>query len=123
MADAKIEIGYAMPKERWNEAAENLMQVGLIVAKDVRAMNFEGRGKEDADEWMADVTLACTALRYVAEFAADKRRMIIIDNTPRQVSPCDTCESGWGTATTTGYDLCFNHCEKLAEYRKQEGLQ
>lgn len=48
-------------------------------------------------------------------------RLIIVDNTPRQVSPCDTCESGWGTVTTTGYDSCFNHCEKLAEYRKQEG--
>lgn len=47
--------------------------------------------------------------------------LIIVDNAPRKVSPCDTCESGWGTATTTGYDLCFNHCEKLAEYRKQEG--
>lgn len=48
-------------------------------------------------------------------------RLIIIDNAPRKVSPCDTCESGWGTVTTTGYDSCFNHCEKLAEYRKQEG--
>lgn len=76
MADVKIEIGYALPKERWKEAAENLMQVGLMVAKDVRAMDFEGREKEDADEWMADVTLACTALRYVAEFAADKCRML-----------------------------------------------
>lgn len=76
MDDVKIEIGYALPKERWNEAAENLMQVGLLVTKDLRAMNFEGRGKEYADEWMADVILACTALRYVAEFAADKCRMI-----------------------------------------------
>ncbi len=48
-------------------------------------------------------------------------RLIIVNNTPRQVSPCDTCESGWGEATTTGYNSCFNHCEKLAEYRKQEG--
>lgn len=53
---------------------------------------------------------------------ADKEgRLIIVDNTPRQVSPYDTCESGWGTITTTGCDSCFNHCEKLAEYRKQEG--
>ena len=53
---------------------------------------------------------------------ADKEgRLIIVDNTPRQVSPCDTCESSWGMATTTGYDSCFNHCEKLAEYKKQEG--
>ncbi len=48
-------------------------------------------------------------------------RLIVVNNTPRQVNPCDTCESGWGMATTTGYDSCFNHCEKLAEYRKQEG--
>lgn len=47
-------------------------------------------------------------------------RLIIVNNTPRQVNPCDTCESGWGKATTTGYDSCFNHCEKLAGYRKQE---
>ena len=53
---------------------------------------------------------------------ADKEgRLIIVDNTPRQVSPYNTCEFGWGTATTTGYDSCFNHCEKLAKYRKQEG--
>ena len=83
MADVKIEMGYALPKERWNEAAENLMQAGLMVAKYFRARNFEGRGKEDADEWMADVTLACTALRYVAEFAADKCRMIPVPS-PRQ---------------------------------------
>lgn len=53
---------------------------------------------------------------------ADKEgRLIIVDNAPRKVSPCDTCESGWGKAITTGYDSCFNHCEKLAEYGKQEG--
>lgn len=56
------------------------MQAGLMVAKYFRTLNFEGRGKEDADEWMADVTLACTALRYVAEFAADKCCMILIPN-------------------------------------------
>lgn len=80
MDDVKIEIGYALPKERWNEAAENLMEAGLMVAKYLRAMNLEGRGKEVADEWMADVTLACTSLRYVAEFAADKCRMIPVPN-------------------------------------------
>lgn len=48
-------------------------------------------------------------------------RLIIVDDTPRQISPCDTCESGWETASATGYDACFNHCEKLVEYRKQEG--
>lgn len=46
-------------------------------------------------------------------------RLVILDKTPRQIGPCDTCESGWGKATTTGYDSCFNHCERLAQYRKQ----
>lgn len=50
-------------------------------------------------------------------------RLIIVDNTPRQISPCDACDSGWGMAATTGYDSCFNHCEKLAEYRKQETME
>lgn len=80
MDDVKIEIGYALPKERWNEAAENLMQAGLLVATELRSINFGGHGKEVADEWVADVILACTALRYVAEFAADKCRMIPVQN-------------------------------------------
>lgn len=55
---------------------------------------------------------------------ADKEGcLIIVDNTPYQVSSCNTCEFGWGTATTTGYDSCFNHCEKLAEYRKQKVMK
>ena len=55
---------------------------------------------------------------------ADKEGcLIIIDNTPRQVNPCDTCESGWGATTANGYDSCFNHCEKLAEYRKQKVMK
>ena len=84
MDDVKIEIGYALPKERWNEAAENLMQVGLVIATHLRVQNYEGRGKEDADAWMVDVNLACTALRYVAEFAADKCRMIPVPDRPKE---------------------------------------
>lgn len=76
MDDVKIEIGYALPKEKWEKAADNLEQVGKIMAMWFLKKNFDSRGQEDADEWMADVTLACTALRYVAEFAADKCRMI-----------------------------------------------
>ena len=28
----KIEIGYALPKEKWEQAADNLEQVGRIMA-------------------------------------------------------------------------------------------
>ena len=38
--------------------------------------NKDGRGKEDADDVMADIMLACMALYHVAEFATDKCRII-----------------------------------------------
>lgn len=84
MDDVKIEIGYALPKEEWEKAADNLEQVGKIMAMWFLKKNFDGRGQEDADEWMADVTLACTALRYVAEFASDKCRMIQVPDRPKE---------------------------------------
>ena len=84
MDDVKIEIGYELPKERWNEAADNLMEAGKLLAGWFRVRNFEGRGQEDADEFMADVILACTALRYVAEFASDKCRMIPVPGSPKE---------------------------------------
>ena len=36
----------------------------------------DGLHVEDADDLMADIMLACTAIGYVAEFAADKCRFI-----------------------------------------------
>ena len=44
MDDVKIEIGYALPKERWNEAAEDLMKAGLMAAKYL-SKTWEGEGK------------------------------------------------------------------------------
>lgn len=73
MDDVKIEIGYALPKERWNEAAENLMKAGLMAAKYLRAMNFEGRGKEDADNgWLMSpsLVLPCGMLRSLLRISA-----------------------------------------------------
>lgn len=76
MDNTKIEVGYALPKERWLEAADNLQTVGTFIAGILKASDPEGRGEQDAQDWLADVLLACTALCYVAEFAADKCRMI-----------------------------------------------
>ena len=61
----KIEIGYTVEKERWLEAAQNLHEFGQIMARNLRNMNREGRGQEDADDLMADIILACTAIGYV----------------------------------------------------------
>lgn len=83
MDDVKIEIGYALPKEEWEKAADNLEQVGKIMAMWLLKKNFDGRGQEDADDFLADITLASVAMRYVANFATEKCRMIPVPN-PRQ---------------------------------------
>lgn len=72
----EIEIGYTVEKERWLAASENLHEFGQIMARNLRRMNRDGRGQEAADDLMADIMLACTAIGYVAEFAADKCRFI-----------------------------------------------
>lgn len=77
MQDAeKVEIGYTLPKERWQEAAKNLEDLGNALAAGLRAQNKDGLGAEDADAIMADIVLACMALHHVAEFVTDKCRII-----------------------------------------------
>ena len=72
----KVEIGYTLPKERWQEAAKNLEDLGNALAAGLRAQNKDGLGAEDADALMADIVLACMALHHVAEFTTDKCRII-----------------------------------------------
>lgn len=72
----KVGFGYTVPKERYQEAAENIQKLGAMYAEYLRKKNFDGLGEQDAQELMADILLACTALLYVAEFAADKCHMV-----------------------------------------------
>lgn len=68
----------------------------------------------------ADDTTKAERIRELLK--ADREgRLIILDKTPRQVIPCDTCESGWGTISANGCDSCYDHCERLAQYRKRGG--
>lgn len=75
----EVKIGYELSKERWQEAAENMERVCPMIAKWLERQNFEGRGKEDAKEFMNDAQLAIVALKYVAEFASDKCRFVPLD--------------------------------------------
>ena len=74
----KIEIGYTVEKERWLEAAENLGRAFPMIARWFEIQNFEGQGKEDAEAFMSDATLALVALQFVGNCAADHCRFIAI---------------------------------------------
>lgn len=84
MDNTKIEVGYALPKERWREAADNLQAAGNYVAALFKEKNFDGHGEQDAKDWLADVTLARLALLYVAEFATDKCRIVPLPEAPEE---------------------------------------
>ena len=71
-----VVIGYTLPKERWEAAAENIKTVAPSIAHRLEVINFEGQGKQDAKDFMDDVLLAITALHYVAEAATDKCRFL-----------------------------------------------
>lgn len=76
--NCKVTIGYELPKERWSSAADNIRQVAPAIAQRLQMMNCDGMGKQDAEDFMNDILLACTALNYVAECATDKCRFIPI---------------------------------------------
>lgn len=61
-----IKVGQSLPGERWAEAAENLEQVFQMFTHHLLVTNKDGMGKQDAEEFMADATLALIALRFVA---------------------------------------------------------
>lgn len=41
----KVEIGYTVPKERWQAAAENLQDLGNVLAAGFLRQNRDGRGR------------------------------------------------------------------------------
>ena len=61
-----VKLGQSLPGDRWAEAADNMEQVFQMVACQLLQANRDGMGKQDAEEFMADATLALIAMRYVA---------------------------------------------------------
>lgn len=72
----EVKIGYEISKERWEEVAENIAQVAPLIANWFKQQNFEGRGAEDAKEFMSNAQLAIVTLKYVAGYASDKCRFL-----------------------------------------------
>lgn len=62
-------------------------------------------------------TMDVDRLRELAE--ADKDgRVVVLEETPAPIKPCNTCNSGWGAVSSSGCDSCYNHCERLTQYKK-----
>lgn len=76
MTTETIQVGYSLPPERWKAAAEHLQVAAPYLAEMMKKINYEGRGQEDFDDFMGDMTMAVMALAHVANFAADQCRFI-----------------------------------------------
>ena len=93
-----------------------------------RLADYEDTGLTPAEvrsmhgEWQAMMSVLNSIggydrFRELAE--ADKAgRVVILEEAPVPVIPCNTCDSGWGSYSTSGYDSCYSHCEKLDQYKK-----
>ena len=76
--NAKIEVGQTVPRETWLAVRDDLAEVFPYIGELFRRMNYEGKGEQDKEEFLAEAQLAIQALTYVAEFAADKCRIIVL---------------------------------------------
>lgn len=74
----KIEIGHTLPAKSWFEARDYLAQAFPFFGEYLRKLNFNGKGEQDKEEFLAEAQLAIQALTYVGEFAADKCRIIVL---------------------------------------------
>ncbi len=74
----KIEIGATLPKEDWLAARDDLAEAFPYFGRILRGLNFEGKGMQDEEEFLAEAQLAIQAMTYVAEFAADKCRFVVV---------------------------------------------
>lgn len=74
----KVEIGQTLPKESWLAARDDLAQVFPLIGEYLRKINYEGKGEQDKEEFLAEAQLAIQALTYVGELASDKCRIIVL---------------------------------------------
>ena len=82
MAQYRVEIGQELPKEVWLSVAKHLEYISTQGAAFTKAINYEGQGDVDAEDWQNDMMLAIMAVRHVAEFARDKCRIIAVPDAP-----------------------------------------
>lgn len=74
----KIEIGQALPPEDWLAARDDLAAVFPLIGEYLKRLNGDGMGEQDKEEFMWEAMLALQAMTYVAAFASDSCRFVII---------------------------------------------
>lgn len=74
----KIEIGQTLTKEEWLWARDNLAEAFVYFGEYLKQINFEGQGERDKSEFLLQAGMAINAMTYVAEFATDKCRFMIL---------------------------------------------
>lgn len=68
----KITKTTTLTKEQWQDYIDEVKTAAPIIAENLKKINYEGRGQEDHDDYMASMIVAVAAMEYVKEFAADK---------------------------------------------------
>lgn len=78
MDKIKVEIGATLSREAWLQARDDLAEAFPCFGEMLLRMNADGRGAEDKADFLAEAQLAIQAMTYVAEFASDKCRFIVL---------------------------------------------
>ena len=76
MKEGAVTWGQELPREVWLRIAENLKGLACTTAEMLMRDNPDGEGKEMANELLVEMQLAYTAVRYVADNARDKCRVL-----------------------------------------------
>jgi len=67
-----------LPKQIWLQAAENIGVIASLISDILKDINADGLGEKDAKDFENDMLLAVIAMRYVAEYATDKCKFVLI---------------------------------------------
>lgn len=77
-----------LTKEQWESVANELLDAGPIIQDSLRRAKANNADKQEfyqlhpginPETFEADIRLACTAIIYVANFATDKCRLVVME--------------------------------------------
>ncbi|MDR1572803.1 MAG: hypothetical protein LBS24_00635 [Clostridiales Family XIII bacterium] len=71
---------HELSQEEWERAAQSIIQVSGFIATYLKQVNRDGRGDDDAEDFITDIQLAVLAMRYVARYARDKCVIVTVPN-------------------------------------------